>query len=219
MRNNPLLFKQSTTIQVQTNSAGKFFLGVNFNGAPQQSDITKSILVYTQDSALNPVTYSDFQGFNLAFGTGLGGMWAQMRLAAIKLRFIPYHPQDDSSIMVQGNWYMKSDYDGEEKSLTNWVEEDFMKTGFKLLPTTRQWKMYKKSFKYRMSNKYPAPNPNVTPNNNQNHAGQWHGVGDSLGKSNDVFGTHLQFLLINGTVQYIYGKIVATGYFVLKDRY
>lgn len=218
MQLSPILFKQTCVIPLGTNSTGKFTMGINMNGAPSASTINRNIVIYTQDSALTPVTYQDFSVFNPALGVGLKGIWSQMRMCAVKLRFIPYHSQDESTIMVPGNLFTVWDMDGHEKALSLFNNEDVYSNSFKVLSMIRPWKIYRRSLKYRLRSKIPATSPNVVANNNQNLAGLWHGVGDCIGTSDNTFGCHLIIHTSNATNSFTFGNIVITGYFQLKDR-
>ena len=214
MASSPCFFKQTTKVPLNTNSVGDFRIGLNFNGCPNGAGITTSIICYTQDSLLFPYTYADFANFS-----SLATLWSQMRCAGLKIKYIPMHTNDDSAIALWPIMYWQTDRDGVEQPMNTINELDYFEVpSLKTKVLNRVWKIWRKPAKYPLKTKIPSISPSAAVNNNQNIWGQWHGVGDSLGGTYNSFGSHIAGLVSGATHSFLYGQLVITGYFVLKDR-
>lgn len=175
--------------------------------------------VFTQDSTPFPVTTKDFTYFNPALGGGFKSIWSMFRIAAVQMKYIPRHPNETAGTTLPGLGYVMYDRDGHEQAFSTWAPSNFETQSSRVLYSMQKpWKYFKRSMKYPMKSKIPTMDPNTAVNNNQNLAGMWHGIGDSIGVTTGAFGCHIAMYIGDLTVSYSYGTIILTGYFCLKDR-
>ena len=222
MRISSQLTPWKSTCQIPVNTQGgspklypgKFFLGINFNGSPYQNTTDKSIILHSQDSLLTPLV-----GLALPGSTQFYGLYAQCRCAAVKLKYIPHHQNDGSSIVLWRPMYITYDYDGHEGTLVGASVNNLMTHGsFRTKNLERPWKYYKKSLKYRKFSKIPCPEIGDPTTSQQNIAGMWHGVGDAIASTENAYGTHIQMFMEDATQGFLHGTIFCTVYMVYKDR-
>lgn len=213
-------WKSTVQVPVMTQGAaltpypGKFFLGINFNGSPYQNSTAKAIVVYSQDSALTPYKGVDFPG-----APSFYGLYAQCRCAAVKIKYIPHHQNDGSSVVLWRPMYYKYDVDGHETTFYGSSVNSLMSTGgIKYKNLERPWGLYKKSIKYRKFSKIPCPEIGDPTTSNQNIAGMWHGVGDAIAVTENAYGCHLVLFMEDNTQSFLHGTIYVTAYMVYKDR-
>lgn len=214
-------WKSTVVVPVMTQSAGAgmafpgaFKLGINFNGSPYVATTSGSIVVYSEDSLLFPLKGVDFPG-----ATSFYSLFAQCRCAAVKLRYVPSHQNDGSSIVLWKPMHYLYDYDGHELGLAAQTQANMCTHGaFGMKNLERPWKLYKKSLKYRQYTKIPSVDIGDPTHGGQNMAGQWHGVGDAIAVTNTAYGTHLQLVLQDTTQGFFYGNIYITAYMMYKDR-
>lgn len=200
---------------------GKFFMGINFNGSPYQADPDKSIVVYTQNSLLTPKV-----GLSLPGASNFYTLYGMCRCAAVKIRYVPQHQNDGSSIALWRPGYIHYDYDGHEAGMYGQSLNNLVTHGnFKIKNMERPWKYYKKSKRYRVLTKIPTPEQGDPTVGGQNIAGMWHGVGDAIADTGGLYGSHIQFMLdtVSTTPAYTlndfeFGRVFVTVYMVYKDR-
>ena len=149
----------------------------------------------------------------------LYGLYAQCRCAAVKIKYIPHHQNDGSSIVLWKPMYYKYDVDGHETTFYGASLNSYMTTGgVKYKNLERPWGIYKKSIKYRKFTKIPCPEIGDPTTANQNIAGMWHGVGDAIAVTENAYGTHLICWMDDNTQSFLHGTIFVTAYMVYKDR-
>lgn len=193
---------------------GKFFLGINFNGSPYVATTTGSIVIHSQDSLLFP-----FVGLSLPGASSFYNLYAACRCAAVKIKYIPHHQNDGSSVVLWRPMYHTYDYDGHESTLAGASVNNLMTHGsFRTKNMERPWKVYKKSLKYKPRTRIPIPEIGDPTTSQQNIAGMWHGVGDAIAVTENAYGTHLQFFMEDNTQGFLHGTIFVTVYMVYKDR-
>lgn len=216
-------FKSSVTLPVNTMSGstipphlypGRFMFGINFNGSPTNADWDKSIVIYTTDSVLNPKI-----GLSLPGATSFYGLYGMCRCAGVKIRYVPNHQNDTSSLVLWKPMFITQDYDGHEYDIVTTGQASALSTGkFKLKNMNRPWKTYSKSLKYKTFTKYPTGEQGDPTVGGQNIKGMWHGVGDAIAKSSGAYGCHIIGWLQDTTEGFHWGDLYITLYMVYKDR-
>lgn len=187
---------------------------INFNGLPDATNTT-SCIRYTQGGGLFGQAFPDTDH--------MASIYNDVRMAAVKLKFIPAHPTSDSS----SSYAYTPVYVCQDNKGFDWVPDSATPVGNELLLQQRcsvknsykPWKMYLKSFKSRWSSRIPIlpVTGTTTDASTYNYAGVWHNTNVAIVGSADNYGAHV-LALYAGLAAAQVGQLVITGYFMYRDK-
>lgn len=208
-------------------------VGVNFNGAvdtiASPDDVKHMPIVINTPTSVTGVPFT--------LVDKMKSLWGQCRIAAVKIKYIPIRQNNTSQTTgtsgntLPVNWWpavAHFDNDGYEVEYASWSSTKMLEEGkTRLLNMMRPWKIYKKSFKYKLNSKLwsRAPIGSSVTTSHQNMPGQWHGVGDALSRTDQKYGCHIA---IQGegfppstespAFNYALGQIIFTLYVQYGDK-
>lgn len=200
---------QSRGIMSLAMATGVFKLGINANGSPTSNDIYCHLAYGSGPSFTKSDTIFE-----------LKNVWSSCRMAAVKIQFIPTLPNDTSATVDFKPLYIHYDVDGFEHDWANITEANILKTGpgTKIKNLYKPWKYFIKFPKRKVYNREFAANKLSTVQGSENYAGQWHDMGNGTCEITKNNACHV-IMYGQGTGATVYGQLIFTMYWVLKDRF
>lgn len=200
------------SVNWNTDASGNAIIAVNMNGAPAANSADATLMYGNPTS----ITYAQFPKF-----TSLQAIYEQCRMAWIKIKFFPSMPNDTVAVGQYNPIYVMKERDGIDFSpigsfpSANAVLSEPQSYA---LNRYRPWKIFQRSIRYPVLNKYPFESGTTTGDPSHNLWGQWHDISQAISDLNSDNCAHIYVQARTGPASVTIGTLVVSAKFVLKGQ-
>jgi len=148
-------------------------------------------------------------------------VWEQCRCAWVKIKFYPSMPNDTIAVGAYNPVYIMKERDGIDFSASAafpTANAILSEPNSRAVNRYRPFKIFQRSIRYPILNKYPSATTIHADNPTLNLWGQWHDITKPIGMVGDENAAHIYMQARSGPVSVTIGTLVVEAKFVVKGQ-